>query len=473
MFKFLKSIFYNEKKDEENENLVKTSTSFKIIDSIKESLNEAEKYYAKPEEYNRTIYEDKNKLNIFKINAFKDETKVFDKYTEKKLVIDKKTAKELYGDEYRNHIAEVDHITPINMIFQKFKKNPWITNENIKKAVNDNENLVVTSGKFNNAKRDRTNEEFVNDEIYIKEKNISLTEDGKDKAISDGKRAENFIDKTVKKEALKDACNTVHNAGINSMINAGTFGLSISSIQNVTSFIKGDLSKEEAFENIASDTVKSGANAYVLGSSLTAFTHSLSSYDSKLIQLFVKNNVPAKIINTFVLTGKTLKSWINNEISTQECIFELGEKGINSITVLSSIMVGQTLIPISIIGATIGALVGSTIIGKYSNYLKEILRDKKINHQKYLQLIKEYEKAEKQAKAFKKELEEYLKSYFKEYQDCFDEALFDIRYSFQNGDANGVIAGANKITEKLGGKVKYNTVEEFKNFLKDDSIDTF
>ena len=42
MFKFLKSIFYSEKKDEENENLVKTSTSFKITDSIKESLNEAE-----------------------------------------------------------------------------------------------------------------------------------------------------------------------------------------------------------------------------------------------------------------------------------------------------------------------------------------------------------------------------------------------------------------------------------------------
>ena len=42
MFKFLKSIFYSEKKDEENENLVKTSTSFKITDSIRESLNEAE-----------------------------------------------------------------------------------------------------------------------------------------------------------------------------------------------------------------------------------------------------------------------------------------------------------------------------------------------------------------------------------------------------------------------------------------------
>ena len=76
-------------------------------------------------------------------------------------------------------------------------------------------------------------------------------------------------------------------------------------------------------------------------------------------------------------------------------------------------------------------------------------------------------------KKFKEELEGYLKSYFKEYQDCFDEALFDIKYSFQTGNADGVIAGANKITEKLGGKVQYNNVEEFINFLKDDSINTF
>ena len=68
-------------------------------------------------------------------------------------------------------------------------------------------------------------------------------------------------------------------------------------------------------------------------------------------------------------------------------------------------------------------------------------------------------------------MESYLKSYFKDYQDCFDDALLEMQISFQMGDADGMILGANKITKKLGGKVNYESVEEFKDFLKTDSID--
>ena len=206
---------------------------------------------------------------------------------------------------------------------------------------------------------------------------------------------------------------------------------------------------------------------------MTVISHSLSDSSSKFIQALVKSNVPGRIVTAVMMTGNTLKRYANNEITTQECIMEIGEKGINCATIGYAMAAGQTLIPIPIIGATIGALIGSVVISKYSNSIKETLKNKELEHQKRLKLIEEYQKSEKQAKEFKEELEEYLKSYFKEYQDCFDEALFNIRYSFQNGDADGVIAGANKITEKLGGKIKYNTVEEFKNFLKDDSIDTF
>ena len=46
-----------------------------------------------------------------------------------------------------------------------------------------------------------------------------------------------------------------------------------------------------------------------------------------------------------------------------------------------------------------------------------------------------------------------------------------INESFRVGDADGVIAGANKITRKLGGKVHYNNMDEFNDFLFDDSTD--
>ena len=86
-------------------------------------------------------------------------------------------------------------------------------------------------------------------------------------------------------------------------------------------------------------------------------------------------------------------------------------------------------------------------------------------------IIAEYTRAANEARAYRAELEAYLEEYFRDYQDCFDEALSEIRFAFQIGDADGVIAGANQITRKLGGRVYFDTVDQFKNFLNDDSID--
>lgn len=43
-----------------------------------------------------------------------------------------------------------------------------------------------------------------------------------------------------------------------------------------------------------------------------------------------------------------------------------------------------------------------------------------------------------------------------------------MKVSFAQGDAYGVIAGANEITKKLGGDVQYESVEEFEKLLESD-----
>ena len=66
-----------------------------------------------------------------------------------------------------------------------------------------------------------------------------------------------------------------------------------------------------------------------------------------------------------------------------------------------------------------------------------------------------------------------MDAYFADYGQCFDEAFAGIRFSFAVGDADGVIRGANQITRKVGGTVKYESVEEFKTFIDDEEEDLF
>ena len=49
--------------------------------------------------------------------------------------------------------------------------------------------------------------------------------------------------------------------------------------------------------------------------------------------------------------------------------------------------------------------------------------------------------------------------------------MANIRGSMLSGDANGVIAGANKITRKLGGQVHYDNMAEFDDYLMSKETD--
>ena len=245
----------------------------------------------------------------------------------------------------------------------------------------------------------------------------------------------------------------------------------MSGILNITAVIKGEKSAEDAIADTVVDTGKAAATGYAMGGGLTTISHSLSGSSSKFLRALSESNVPGKVITAVIVTGDTLKRYGNGEITTQECLIELGGKGLNFATTGYSMAVGQALIPIPVVGAAVGALVGSMLTSNYYNQLITTLQTKELEHQERLRIIAECERAAQEARAFREELEKYLQSYFREYQDCFDDALATIHTSFQMGDADGVIAGANQITRKLGGNVRYNNMSEFKNYLLDDSTD--
>ena len=138
--------------------------------------------------------------------------------------------------------------------------------------------------------------------------------------------------------------------------NAGLMTATMSGVLNIVSVLKGEKSAEDALKDTAVDTGKAAATGYVLTGGLTTISHTLSNSSSKFIQALSKSNVPGYVITAVIVTGNTLKKYANGEISTEECIIELGEKGISFATAGASMAVGQALIPIPVVGAAIGCL---------------------------------------------------------------------------------------------------------------------
>lgn len=481
MFSFFRNkkniIMFDEEDNSDEESInPQTNAQAKVISStITSSIEKVSVKFKKPYKYtgNRHLYDDGTAKKNIKLEAFSKGKKFIDPYTGKELVLTKSEAKIRFGKDWVNHLAEGDHIVPIEKVFNKNKDNVWISNDDIKETVNSKENMQAVSRKFNNAKRSKMQDEFVDNDKYLKDKDVKLTKKGKEKALEVDKKSQKFINDELGSRAKKNVLRTGHEAGKNTALNSAGTAATMSSIINITAVIKGEKDPKDALADVVKDTGKAATSGYVLGGGMTTLSHTLSGSSSTFLKALSKSNVPGNIITAVVITGNTITRYAKGEITTEDCIIELGERGLNFAATGTTMAIGQALIPIPIVGGAVGALVGSLATSQLYNNIINTLKNEKLEHEERLKLIKEAQILREQLINYREELELYLNQYFKDYKECFSNALFDIKTSLLNGDADGVIFGANQITAKLGGNIKYRNMNEFYSFLSDDEEDEF
>jgi hypothetical protein len=459
-----------EQQDEEKDDSVKIGAGFAATESARASTQAAAQKFAKPSRYDRSILDDSAAKRNIKNDAFKSGVTVKDPYTGDVLNLTKAEAQTKYGGNWTKHLAEADHKISLEQRYERTKDNPWLTNEDIRASSNSSDNLEVVSRKFNNAKRSRSNEEFVTDDEYLRKAGVKLSEQGKEKAIQSEKMAQKALDRQDFRDSTRNMIQTGHDAGVSAAKNAGTMGLAMSGIMNMTAVIQGEKSAEDAIADTVIDTGKAAAAGYVMGNSLTTISHTLSGTSSEFLQAIAESEVLGKLMTAVMLTRDIFKRYANGKITTQECFRELGKKGLDFAATGYSMAVGQALIPIPFFGAAFGVLVGSKV-RDFCEHLIATLQMGDLEHQERLRIIEECERAAQAAREFREELEGYLKAYFQDHQDCFDDAFTKIKVSLWEGDADEAIAGINQITRKLGGNVPYNNMDEFRARLWDDSTD--
>lgn len=356
-----------------------------------------------------------------------------------------------------------------------------MTTDDVREIGNNNDNFQVLSRKLNQGSKEvgkggSTQQEWADDATRMKgladniESSESISEVSK-RIKHTGKVAEKRNNSRAFKKSVKNAVETAHQAGKAGAQNAGITSLTMSGIMNIVSVIKGEKNGEDAIVDTVKDGGKAALTGYAMGGGMTVVSQTLSYSSSDFVQALAKNNVPGKVITAVIVTGDTLKKWGEGEITTQECLIQLGDKGLNMATMGYSMAVGQALIPIPIVGGAVGALVGSMLTSNLYNGLINELQMKQLEHEERMRIIAECNAAAEQTRVFRAELESYLDSYFKEYRACFDNAISSMGLAYAMGDADGVIAGANDITRKLGGQVKFKTVSEFESFLDSDEDD--
>lgn len=244
------------------------------IDSAQTFSENAAAKFTKPADYtgSRNLYDSPSAKHRAKITLFSREATVRDPYTGEILTLTKSEAKRLYGSDWQKHSAEADHIYPLERIHEAHKSNPFLTNEDIRGTANSPENIEVTSRAFNNAKRSRTNSEFMAERDYRDERGLRLSQEAEQRASQRGKYAEDSVNRNLRSSAARNITGTFHEAGTQGAYYAGETALTMSGIMNITAVIKGEKSAGEAI----SDTVKDGGKGAVTGYAVSGGLATLS-----------------------------------------------------------------------------------------------------------------------------------------------------------------------------------------------------
>lgn len=345
------------------------TVGFVATDSAYQSTQKAKAKFTKPSKYDRSVLDDGSAKRNIKNKQFKSNVEVNDPYTGARLTLTKAEAKAKYGSGWTEHLAESDHTISLEQRYEQTKNSPWLTNEDIKKSSNSADNLKVTSRKFNNAKRKRSNEKFVSDDEYLNQKGVEISDQGKKQAIIDEKKALRAIKKQDMQQSAKNALKTGYDAGVQAACYAGVAGATMSGITNIVAVVRGEKSIDDAIVDTAMDTGASALTGGVVGGTLTVVSHTLTSSSSPFLQKLAASNVPGKVLTGVMVTGGTIIRYAQGEISTKECLLELGDKGCYFGGSYAGGVLGQTIIPIPIVGSAIGSMVGGTLTSRAYNYI--------------------------------------------------------------------------------------------------------
>lgn len=268
----------------------------------------------------------------------------------------------------------------------------------------------------------------------------------------------------------KDIHKLSHRAGVEGAKIGAAVGGGISAIQNTVAVIKGDKDVSEALIVVVGDTSKATAFSYATGYIGSALKGAMQNAPSKYLQALSKTNLPAVIVGTALDVGKTLTKFAAGEIDGTQCLEELGEKGSGMLAASMGAAVGQTLIPIPIVGGLVGGMVGYTLSSMYYNSLLSALKNAKIAREKRLRIEAECLESINAIKEYRLQIEIIVNNYLQENQSAFDSAFSEMEIACNTADINKFIKGANKITQQIGGVPLFETKQELDGLMNSNEI---
>lgn len=163
---------------------------------------------------------------------------------------------------------------------------------------------------------------------------------------------------------------TAHETGIKSGLAAAGITLAVSTVDNVSAYIDGEITIEEMAKDIAAETVTAGAIEYGSEIISTTVSRTMAKSSSALIQKVAGSSLPVAVVSFAVESYDSVSAFAQGEIDGIELAYELGENAASVAGAMKGASIGAAVGTVAgpvgtvaggIVGGVVGAVVASEV----------------------------------------------------------------------------------------------------------------
>lgn len=262
-------------------------------------------------------------------------------------------------------------------------------------------------------------------------------------------------------DMLKTAHTVANEAAKMGMVISGSVAL----VSNVFAVAQGKKELQQALGDAATDTAKAGAVTY--GTTLVAnqVLSVMHNSPTKLLRTLGNTNVVPLVVSFCLSVQSSIRDFANGKMDGAALSEHMGEQAVGLYASVGMGVLGQTLIPIPVVGALVGSLTGSLVA---QGFYQAALDSRRTLAASKNELIATQKRCAEAREAFALEhakLQHFMATEFAELKAASHELLGVLG----NPDPDTFAHALNSYArEMLGRELQFATLAEFEAFMQTD-----
>lgn len=172
-----------------------------------------------------------------------------------------------------------------------------------------------------------------------------------------------------------DIARTSHRAGVEGAKTAGAVGLTISLVQNAFDIALERKQTTDALKDVAVDAGKAVLVGYGSAAAGSAIKGLMQQSSHVSVRALSNTTVPTLALNVCLSLGTSIHGYVKGELDEAQLLEDVGEKGVSMLSTAMMAALGQVVIPVPVLGAVIGGMIGTTLSSFFYQSTLQTRRD--------------------------------------------------------------------------------------------------